>query len=109
MNRHQVVLLPWLRLRLFGNGLFPCPSLLDFPYDLLHLGIRLVEQVPLPHKGVLDLVGELQPFLPWARTEVSECADEILPANILSRLYAAVAAVVWVSGMGSAQPATGKD
>ncbi len=33
----------------------------------------------------------------------------ILAANALSGLYAALAAVLWVSRMGSAQPATGKD
>jgi ribose transport system permease protein len=33
----------------------------------------------------------------------------ILAANILSGFYAALAAVLWVSRMGSAQPATGKD
>lgn len=33
----------------------------------------------------------------------------ILAANILSGFYAALAGVLWVSRMGSAQPATGKD
>jgi ribose transport system permease protein len=33
----------------------------------------------------------------------------IVAANVLSGFYAALAAVLWVSRMGSAQPATGKD
>ncbi len=44
-----------------------------------------------------------------ARLSGINTSKMILTANILSGFYAALAAVLWVSRMGSAQPATGKD
>jgi len=44
-----------------------------------------------------------------ARLSGINARNMIVAANILSGLYAALAAVLWVSRMGSAQPATGRD
>lgn len=44
-----------------------------------------------------------------ARLSGISTRNMIVAANVLSGFYAALAAVLWVSRMGSAQPATGKD
>ena len=44
-----------------------------------------------------------------ARLSGINTRNMIVAANVLSGFYAALAAVLWVSRMGSAQPATGKD
>jgi ribose transport system permease protein len=44
-----------------------------------------------------------------ARLSGVETDQMVLAANVLSGVFAAMAAVLWVSRMGSAQPATGKD